>query len=210
MPPTYTRLARVLGLPLIIAAAGYSAVAAPAAAPQPTKFSATALADTVNGHGDSVDVRSDLHLVRGATVEWTAGVTGRIPAWTKGTRVAAYVLVNSDDRRVTGNLWASGRPAAGTRSSVRLRPRSGDGVAVTLRAGTRPGLNISKLPTGTRSIEINTVAGGRDVLRLTAPCRHRLQDERTRITVTLGDTSHVRTVLQHHAISCGGGIPREP
>jgi hypothetical protein len=211
MHPLDTRLARVVAAPaLIIAAAGCCAAAAPAAKPQPTNLSAVALADTTSGGGDTVDVASDMHLVRKATIEWTTGVTGRIPAWSTDTRVAAFVLVNKDDARTTGNLWATGRKAAGTRSSIRLRSRGSAYVAVTFRAGSRPRLEITTLPAGTRSIEITTVAGARNVLRLTAACHRRLQHEATRINVTLGDTSHVRTVSQRHAISCGGGIPREP
>jgi hypothetical protein len=210
MLPLHTALARVLAPALILTAVGYTAVAAPAAKPKPTTFSAVALADSISRRGDSVDVRSDVHRLRRASIEWTAGVTGRIPAWTKDIRVAAYVLINDADQRATGNLWATGRHAAGTRSSIRLRPHNSDEVAVTLRAGTQPRLDITKLPAGTRSIEINTVAGGRDMLRITAPCQDRLQRWATRITVTLGDTSHVRTVVAPHKDSCGAGIPREP
>lgn len=156
--------------------------------------------------GDSVEVRSDDRGVRSATVTWSAGVTSRIPRWTRQTLVAAYVVVDENDRRTTGNLWASASDKR--RATVGLRARSGDDVRVDLRAGRRPRLAITKLPAGTRSIEVNTIGAGRDVLRFTSACRHQRKRQKSTIVARLGDGSR-QTVTRTNSNSCGDGVPLE-
>jgi hypothetical protein len=116
---------------------------------------------------DLFEARSDPHLVNGLTVRWTAGVSARIPAWRSDARVAAFTLVTDTDERITGDLWAKGRASRTPRSSILLRPRTGPPVSVWIHAGkTRPRLEITKLPSGIRSVAIATVGRGRDVIRL--------------------------------------------
>lgn len=123
-------------------------------------------------------------------------------------RVAVFTLVTDTDERITGDLWAKGRNSSTPRSSVLLRPRTGPPVSVWIHAGkTRPRLEITKLPNGIRSVDIATVGRGRDVIRVTAPCRNQQRYEASSTTVRFGDGRPSRTFRRSGGPTCGDGVP---
>jgi hypothetical protein len=164
--------------------------------------------DTKRGGGDLIEARSDTYTIASASVLWTGGVSSRIPSWTRDVRVATFVLVTDGDRRLTGRLWAPGGRRGHSRSKVTLRPRSSVGPTVTLVAGTRPKMNITGLPPGIRSFEIDTVAGGRSLLRFTSRCRNHLKREAWKITVRFRGGVASRTKKDSLSVSCGYSFSR--
>lgn len=193
---------------LAVATAGPQVITAIAAEPQPTKLNAVALVDTVGGRGDLIEVRSDDRGVRSATATWTAGVTSRIPAWTRKTKVASFVIIDDAGTRKTGNLWSQ-PPSGKNRPTIRLRSPTATNLLVELRGGHRPQLKITATPAGTRSIGITTVAEGRNLLRRTARCANKRKRESSSIAVSLGDGAQ-HTIKRNGTSTCGDGIPTEP
>jgi hypothetical protein len=154
-------------------------------------------------------------MVRGLQIAWRHGVSVRIPRWTSDRRVALLELATDRSKpAIFVDLWATGRSGSGPRSSLRLRPRNGLAVAVTLHAGkTRPRLEVTDLPAGTTSIAITTIAQGRGLLRITAPCRHTSDPSgatrhiTTSETIRYGDGTRARTYHRHYGTSCTAPKP---
>jgi hypothetical protein len=175
--------------------------------PRPTRLAVDASADSVDRRGDVLEARTDFHSLSKLHVRWQSGVTSRIPAWTKDTRVAAFALV-SGGQRVDGSLWVFARKQSSrVRRSIVLRPRSGAGPTVRITAGAHPIVDVTHLPADTRRVEIVTVGHGRSLLRFSAPCREHLKREAWRAVVRFRGAAHARVKQNRLGVSCGYGLP---
>lgn len=179
-------------IPWLMVLAGIVTPAALAlgAAPRPVRLAVIAHVDGNRARGairgaDEVEARSDIRNLARVTAAWPSGVSSRIPWWRRDTRVASYVLVVGKSERLAGNLWARGvtRSRRTARRQVTLRPRGSSSPTVLVRARPMPELDITDLPPGTHSIQIDTVGAGRRVLNFSARCRDHGKVYRWRMTV---------------------------